>query len=72
MDTAQIIRALSVNDLLKVQGKNINLLEAANDNYFIPYFPKLSEERISDVFPKQLPETKMFELYNKLEGSAIE
>jgi hypothetical protein len=72
MDTSEIIKALSVNDLLKVQGKNINLLEAANDNYFVPYFPNLSKERISDVFPKQIPETKMFELYNKLEGSAIE
>jgi len=72
MDTAEIVRALSVNDLLKVQGKNINLLEAANDNYYVPYFPKLSEDRIGESFSKQLPETKMFELYNNLEGSAIE
>ena len=72
MSTADIIKALSVNDLLKVQGKNINLLDAANDNYFIPYFPKLTDDRVGETFKKGLPETKMLELYNKLEGSAIE
>ena len=72
MSTADIVRALSVNDLLRVQGKNINLLEAANNNYFVPYFPNLSEETIGPAFSKQLPETKMFELYNNLEGSTIE
>ena len=38
--------AISVNDLLDVQSKNVNLLEAANDNYFIPYYPNVDENRI--------------------------
>jgi hypothetical protein len=56
MSTADIIKALSVNDLLKVQGKNINLVDAANDNYFIPYFPKLtmSKKDLTQLSKKQL------------------
>jgi hypothetical protein len=72
MSTADIIKALSVNDLLKVQGKNINLVDAANDNYFIPYFPKLTDDRVGETFKRGVPETKMLELYNNLEGSRIE
>ena len=57
---------------VRISDKNINLLEAANDNYYVPYFPNLADERISPAFSKQLPETKMIELYNNLEGSEIE
>jgi len=72
MNTTDIINALSVNDLLNVQAKDVNLLDAANENYYLPYFPNLADDKINYSFSKQLPETKMIELYNNLEGSRIE
>ena len=56
MNTTDIINALSVNDLLNVQAKDVNLLDAANDNYYIPYFPNLADDKIGYSFSKQLPE----------------
>ena len=67
-----IIRMLSVNDLLDVQSKNVNLLEAANDNYFIPYYPNVDENRIIYKYGTTVPKDEMIKLYNQLEGARIE
>lgn len=72
LSNTDIVRMLSVNNLLKVQTKDVNLLDAASSNYFIPYYPNLTNDTISYKFNRQLPKEKMNELYNNLEGSRIE
>lgn len=72
LDVSDIQEMLSVNELLPSKTQDINILENANDNYFVPYFPDLTRDVIGERFKRALPENKMIELYNKLEGSKIE
>ena len=70
--STDIARMLSVNNLVNVQSKNLKLLDAADKNYFIPYYPDIDNNRVVYRFGTAKPKNKMIEIYNALEGAKIE